>query len=283
MAGNIGSPDPKQPLRVGKVISTGIRLYRSHVQDYFFLALKAYLWVLVPVYGWAKFMALSSLISRLAFGELVNQPESIPSGQRFVNSRLWEFLVAGVLLFLVGVGLVLGIVIIIFGIFILGVFWGLIFLDENSAAVLLLNLITLVTLIVVLLAWLWIIIRLYLVGAVLAIEENVDGVSAISRSWQLTQGYGWRLLLIYFVGFLITIPAQIMLQVMTSFLQLVFSPFILDEYGLYALLYFVFLLAIIFSISAVILPFYQTLTSVIYYDLRSRRESLSLKLRDHEI
>jgi hypothetical protein len=281
MAGNIGSPDPKQPLRVGKVISTGIRLYRSHVQDYFFLALKAYLWVLVPVYGWAKFMALSSLISRLAFGELVNQPESIPSGQRFVNSRLWEFLVAGVLLFLVGVGLVLGIVIIIFGI--LGLFWGLIFLDENSAAVLLLNLITLVTLIVVLLAWLWIIIRLYLVGAVLAIEENVDGVSAISRSWQLTQGYGWRLLLIYFVGFLITIPAQIMLQVMTSFLQLVFSPFILDEYGLYALLYFVFLLAIIFSISAVILPFYQTLTSVIYYDLRSRREGLGLKLRDHEI
>ena len=280
MAGNIGSPDPTQPLSVGKVISTGISLYRSHVQDYFFLALKAYLWVLVPVYGWAKFVALTSLISRLAFGELVNQPESISSGQRFVNSRLWEFLVAGVLLFLVGVGLVLGIVIIIFGI--LGVFWGLIFLDENSAAFLLLGLITLVGL-VVLLACLWIIIRLYLVGAVLAIEENVAGLSAISRSWQLTQGYGWRLWLIYFVGSLITIPAQIMLQVMTSFLQLVFSPFILDEYGLYALLYFVFLLAIIFSISAVILPFYQTLTSVIYYDLRSRREGLGLKLRDHEI
>lgn len=279
MAGNIGSPDPTQPLSVGKVISTGIRLYRSHVQDYFFLALKAYLWVLVPVYGWAKFMALSSLISRLAFGELVNQPESIPSGQRFVNSRLWEFLVAGVLLFLVGVGLFLGIVI-IFGI--LGLFWGLIFLDENSAAFLLLGLITLVGL-VVLLACLWIIIRLYLVGAVLAIEENVDGVSAISRSWQLTQGYGWRLLLIYFVGFLITIPAQIMLQVMTSFLQLVFSPLILDGSALYALLYFVFLLAIIFSISAVILPFYETLTAVIYYDLRSHREGLGLKLRDHEI
>jgi hypothetical protein len=280
MAGNIGSPDPTQPLSVGKVISTGIRLYRFHVQDYFFLALKAYLWVLVPVYGWAKFMALTSLISRLAFGELVNQPESISSGQRFVNSRLWEFLVAGVLLFLVGVGLFLGIVI-IFGI--LGVFWGLIFLDENSAAVLLLGLITLVTLIVVLLACLWIIIRLYLVGAILAIEENVDGVSAISRSWQLTQGYGWQLLLIYFVGSLITIPAQIMLQVMTSFLELVFSPLILDGSALYALLYFVFLLAIIFSISAVILPFYETLTAVIYYDLRSRQEGLGLKLRDHEI
>ncbi len=279
MAGNIGSPDPKQPLRVGKVISTGIRLYRSHVQDYFFLALKAYLWVVVPVYGWAKNMALTSLISRLALGELVNQPESIPSGQRFVNSRLWEFLVAGVLLFLVGVGLGLGIVI-ISGI--LGLFWGLISLDENSAAFLLLGLITLVGL-MVLLACLWIIIRLRLVGAILAIEENVDGVSAISRSWQLTQGYGWRLLLIYFVGFLITIPAQIMLQVMTSFLELVFSPLILDGSALYALLYFVFSLAIIFSISAVILPFYQTLTAVIYYDLRSRREGLGLKLRDHEI
>ncbi|MFB2818279.1 DUF975 domain-containing protein [Umezakia ovalisporum] len=280
MAGNIGSLDPTQPLSVGKVISTGIRLYRSHVQDYFFLALKAHLWVLVPVYGWVKFIALTVLISRLAFGELVNQPESIPSGQRFVNSRLWQFLMAMVLLFFMVVGFSLSIVIILV---ILGVFWGLIFPYENSAAVLLLGVITLVGLIVVTLASFWIIMRLCLVYEVLAIEENVDGVSAISRSWQLTQGYGWRLLLIYFVAFLITIPARIMMPVMTSLLELVFLPLILDGSSLYALLYFLFLLAIIFSISAVILPFYQTLTAVIYYDLRSRREGLGLKLRDHEI
>ncbi|MDH6067328.1 hypothetical protein NWP26_08705 [Chrysosporum ovalisporum APH033B] len=68
----------------------------------------------------------------------------------------------------------------------------------------------------------------------MAIEENVDGVSAISRSWQLTQGYGWRLLLIYFVAFLITIPARIMMPVMTGFLELVFLPLILDGSSLYA-------------------------------------------------
>ncbi|MFB2736490.1 hypothetical protein [Umezakia ovalisporum] len=85
------------------------------------------------------------------------------------------------------------------------------------------------------------------------------------------------------MAFLITIPARIMMPVMTSFLELVFLPLILDGSSLYALLYFLFLLAIIFSISAVTLPFYQTLTAVIYYDLRSRREGLGLKLRDHEI
>jgi hypothetical protein len=32
-----------------------------------------------------------------------------------------------------------------------------------------------------------------------------------------------------------------------------------------------------------VMPFWQSIKAVIYYDLRSRREGLGLQLRDHDI
>ncbi|WP_066426836.1 hypothetical protein [Anabaena sp. 4-3] len=282
MAGNIDSPI--QPLSVGNVVSAGIRLYRSHLKDYFLLALQAYLWLLVPVYGWAKFYALTSLISRLAFGDLVNQPESISSGKSFVNSRLWQFLLAMLLLFLVGIGIGIGVVIVFS---ILGVLAGLlvggVVQQGNPATFVVLGLVAFVVGIVTLLAVLWLITRFYLVDLPLAVEDNVDGASAISRSWELTQGYVWRILLISFVAFLITIPLQIVVQILTRVIQLAFLPLIQEGASIYLLFYFVLILAISFSSGAVIVPFWQTIKAVIYYDLRSRREGLGLQLRDREI
>ena len=43
------------------------------------------------------------------------------------------------------------------------------------------------------------------------------------------------------------------------------------------------ILALSFASGAVVLPFWQAIKAVIYYDLRSRREGLGLKLRDYEI
>lgn len=284
MAGNLGSPDPIQPLSVGNVVSAGMRLYRSHLKDYFLLALQAYLWILVPVYGWAKFYALTSLISRLAFGELVNQPESISSGKRFVNSRLWQFLLAMLLLFLVGIGIGIAAVIVfaILGLLSAALVGGM-GQQGNPATFLVIGLVAFVVGIVALLAVLWLVTRFYLVDLPLAVEDNIDGASAISRSWELTKGYVWRILLISFVGFLITIPIQIVVQILTRILQLVFLPLIQEGGTVYLLPYLVLVFAISFSSGAVIVPLLQTIKAVVYYDLRSRREGLGLKLRDREI
>ena len=103
MSKNFNSPNLIQPLNIANVISAGMRLYRSHLKKYFLIALKAYVWLLVPIYGWVKFYALSALISRLSFGELVNQPESVSEGERFVNSRLWEFFVNMILMFAISI------------------------------------------------------------------------------------------------------------------------------------------------------------------------------------
>lgn len=282
MSENFGSPGQMQPLSVGNVVSAAVRLYRSHLKDYFLLALKAYVWVLVPVYGWAKFYALSALISRLAFGELVNQPESISSGQRYVNSRLWQFLVTMLLMFLIGIGVGLGVVI-LFALFgFLSAFLGL-GQQANPATYILIILLTIVVGIVALVAIFWFFTRFYLADVPLAIEDNVDGTSTISRSWELTQGYVWRILAISFVAFLITIPAQVVLQILSAVIQAIFLPLINQNSTIFAPILAVFILALSFSTGAIILPFWQAIKAVIYYDLRSRREGLGLKLRDREI
>jgi hypothetical protein len=283
MSSNLGSPNPIQPLNIGDVVTGSFRLYRSHIKDYFFIALKAYAWLIVPINGWAKFYALSTLISRLCFGELVNQPEDVKTGQNFVNSRLWQFLLQMLLMFLIFVGIGLGFTI-VFAIVggVIGVAIGGIAQNTNPALGVVSVLLGIVLFFAVLVGFFWFATRFYLIDVPLAIEDDVDATSAIGRSLELTKGNVWRILGITFIAFLITMPLQIVVQVIATILQLVFVPLIEQNPGL-SLIYLLLLFGISFSSGAVIVPFWQAIKATVYYDLRSRREGLGLQLRNHEI
>ncbi|MFN8949930.1 MAG: DUF975 domain-containing protein [Aphanizomenon sp.] len=283
MFGNFNSPNPIQPLNVGSVVSAGMRLYRSHLKKYFLIALKAYAWLLVPIYGWVKFYALSALISRLAFGELVNQPESVSSGQRFVNSRLWGFFVNMILMFAISIGI--AILFILIGSLLMGISAVLLggLQAGNIATTIILILIALVVLIITFTGALWIGTRFYLVDVPLAIEDNVNGSSTINRSWELTKGNIFRILLISLIGFLITIPIQFIIQIITTIIELIFTTLLKEDILSSSIISFVLTFGLSFVGGALILPFWQTVKAVVYYDLRSRREGLGLQLRDHDI
>ncbi|MFQ4145448.1 DUF975 domain-containing protein [Chlorogloeopsis sp. ULAP02] len=284
MSFNRGSYSSLQPLNIGNVVSTGFLLYRSHLKKYFLLALKAYVWLFVPIYGWAKFFALTALISRLAFAELVNQPESIPSGQRFVNSRLWQYLITMLLMLLLGVGIVIGIIILFLIFSVLSALLvGGIGQQANPTIYNIFGLIAIVFMFLIMVAILWLMTRFYLVEVPLSIEDNVNSTSTITRSWELTQGYIWRILSISLIGFLITIPIQIFAQIISFILQGIFAPLIRQEPIIFGLIFFVLTIILSFGSGALILPFWQALKAVVYYDIRSRKEGLGLKLRDHDI
>lgn len=283
MSENFSSPNPIQPLSVGSVVSAGMRLYRSHLKEYFLIALKAYAWLLVPIYGWVKFYALSALISRLAFGELVNQPESVSSGERFVNSRLWEFFVNMILMLVISVGITFGFILIC-GLLIgipAALLGGL--QDGNTANVVIFILIVLVVIIIALTGIVWIGTRFYLVDVPLAIEDDVNGSSTINRSWELTKGNIGRIVLISLVGALITIPMQFIIQIITSIIQLILTPLLRERNVGFSIIFSLLILGLTFAGLALIAPFWQTIKAVIYYDLRSRREGLGLQLRNHDI
>jgi uncharacterized membrane protein YhdT len=282
MSLNHGSPSPIQPLSLGNVVSAGLRLYRSHLKSYLKLAFNAYLWIFVPIYGWAKCAAILALISRLAFGELVDQPEPIEGGRRIVNSRMWQFLIMRFLMFGIGVALIIPFCIII-GI-VAALFAGSIAagVTPNVTTILIVFLLALILIPVFFIAVLWVQARFFVVELPLAIEDNVDGISTIGRSWELTKGHAWRIVAILFVGYLITIPIQIPFTILSTIIQLALTPLAQENSAYTALSQLVNLILNLIS-AALVVPFWQSIKAVIYYDLRSRREGMGLKLRDREI
>lgn len=276
---NLDPGSPIRPLSVGNAVSASFRLYSSHLQQYFGIACKAYLWLLVPVYGWAKYSALSAAISRLAFGELVNQPESVSTAQQRTNARKWSFLLAGLLVGLIAFGIVLACSLV------LGVGMGILafiasaILGNSVLAALVGGIFGVVAFIVFILALLWISARFLVVEVPLAVEDNLTASKTISRSWDLSQGLIWQVVGVVAVAFLITIPIQILFQLVISLFQAAMGQ---DAFAnsVLSVVFSILILSLSLLSGMIVMPFWQALKAVVYYDLRSRREGLGLKLRD---
>lgn len=272
------SHQPMTPLSVGNVVSAALRIYRDRFKLYFSLALTAYLWVLIPIYGWARCYAIFGIISRLAFQELIECPESVDDARRQVIPRMWNFMLAGILVFLIflvailGVGIVLGV---ITGI--LGVIFSQ---NQNAATILVFTLIVVVGFILLLFGYLWLISRLFIVDVPLAIENNINASSAIGRSWELTKKFVFRIQGIVVVAFLICLPVYVLVNIVSTIAQVIIVVWLPQDSSITILIYYLLSLSLSFLSGAIFQPFWQTIKAVIYYDLRSRREGLGLQIRD---
>lgn len=273
MPKNLSSAIQTGPLSVGNVVSASLRIYRDHFKSYFGLAFVACLWLLVPVYGWAKYSVISALISRLAFGEVSEHPEIVSDARREVNPRMWSFLGAGIL-----TGLILT------GVYLAGAI-AMIILGVGAAAIVGQNYPIIIALVVVaviafLIIYIRIVSRLLIVELPLAMENDVTASSAIGRSWELTKDSVGRIQWIVFVGILVSLPITIFVQIVSVIIQVVLSTVLGADSSLFLLVYYILILLLSFASSAALLPFWQAMKAIIYYDLRSRKEGLGLEIRD---
>ncbi|WP_317106015.1 DUF975 domain-containing protein [Chroococcidiopsis sp. SAG 2025] len=269
-----------QPLSVGNVVTAGIRIYRSHLRAYFLLALKAYVWLLVPVYGWAKHHTINAQVSRLAFGELVSQPEAVKSAYSQIKHKLWYFLFTQIVVNILLFGTNLGIsfiqaLIIRF----LGVTPG----RETVLITLVYPLLYLIGLII----YIWVYSRFFIPELPLAIEDNIDYVKAASRSWKLTKGHVLRLQAIVLLTAIITLPLIFLssIPLILAFgLLVAFSANATTSFNASAFLGLLLVgVILVLLASAFTTPLWQSIKAVVYYDLRTRKEGLGLKLRDRDI
>lgn len=267
-------------MSVGNVVSAALRIYRDRFKAYYGIALKAYVWILVPVYGWAKFAALSALISRLAYQEVLGRPETVTDAQRAVNRNLWQYLWLG---FLVGLILV-GISLIDFGlaaVIIVALFAGANSLNSPPAMIVAV-LAGIAILIVALIIYISFLARFFCAEVPLAVEDSAGSTASTSlgRSWQLSQGYARPMLLIITIAFFLTLPISIVLNLLSFAAQTVTSLAFDPGDPLFLLVFYAINLPLTFVIGAVLIPFWQSLKAVMYYDLRSRKEGIELKLRN---
>lgn len=268
-------------LSVGNVVSAGLRIYRDRFRAYFNLAIIGSLWSIVPVYGWAKFAAISGTLSHLAFNEALGRPEPMSEVRRRVDPRMWQFLLAGILIGLINfIPFVIFIPIAIVAAVVLPFFLGE---SPNPIAALLLVLLAIAAFIVLILAFIWLAARLAVVTPALAVENNLDATQAISKSWKLTKSYVLRIQLIFFVAFLVILPLSIALSIGLNLFQFLLFAIVGENGGSLAfpiaMLNFLIDVSLRLVFNALALPFWQGIVGIIYYDLRSRKEGIDLQFR----
>jgi hypothetical protein len=309
------------PLNPGDVVSAALRLYKDRFKTFFQLALLATLWLIAGVvamvlaiailagagaamaneigaiagglvgaligfgallYGSAKYYALAGAIGRLSFRDLINQPETSLEARRQVAPQLGQFLSLGFLLLLAYIAAyiagVLGALVVGGGIGLLtaGIFSALINQAVGTVVGIILG--TVVGLGILLVAIIWVASRLFISEVVLAIEPGQDAGSSMTRSWELTQAAIVRIQVVFLATFLIQLPILSVTNYIPSIL-LEFLPEGGVVYGITAVL--TILLSLLGSM--VVLPLWQAVKGVLYYDLRSRREGLDLSLRQGDV
>ena len=290
MPKNLSSSGQTGPLSVGNVVSASLRIYRDNFKLYFGLALVASLWLFVPIYGWAKYSAISALISRLAFGEVREKPETVSDARREVNPRMWRFFWAGILTFVIYIGVYLAVTVAVTIAMAIGVYvaatiaaailgGGAVTAIIQQNSVILSALVAVGMVIAFLIIYIRIISRLLIVELPLAIENNIGATSAIGRSWKLSKGSVGRILWIFIVAFLVSLPMAIVGQILTGIVRRVFFSGLFAKSGLFYLVYYLLILLLSFGSGALVSPFWQAMKAIIYYDLRSRKEGLGLQIR----
>jgi hypothetical protein len=315
-----------RPLSIGNVVSAGFRLYRGHLAQYLGIALRATGWAMLPflgmvpiigllvlsfqndsvnpgflsvamlliiplVLGWmfcaAKYFTQEAIIARHAYMQLIHQPEDGTTTTKYLRKRLWHFWGAKVIVGLILMGVSFGISMIQQIFLVL----PMTLLGTNKSTGVLAALVGLITVAFSLVSWgvqLWFSARFLVVELPIAIEENIGADKSIGRSWNLSKGYGWRILLIILVAGLITLPLYavgVIPFLVMGVIALARVETLRSEAGVGAAIVsalglFGFGIVIMMLLNIVVIPFWQTVKAVIYYDLRSRREGLGLELRD---
>lgn len=71
---------------VGNTVTLGVALYKNQWKKYLQLSLIAHLWLLIPIYGWARYFAIAALISKLSLQE-INDNLTEDISKSFFSSR----------------------------------------------------------------------------------------------------------------------------------------------------------------------------------------------------
>ena len=230
--------DPVGTLTIGNVVSASITLYKSNFKRYFQVSLRATAWgvamvvsmipflilggflirvtnpgvAMIPLvlvwfvfalYCLAKYATDRATISRLAYQELIDQPETITVATQALAPRTWAFLrlscLIGIYMFLV---FIVGYILLIIAFGLGGAMLAMLSLTSNPLAII----ISAILGIIVFILWILAMIRYYsywfIAELPLAVESTNSASVCLRRSKTLSLMAVSRLQLIIFIAFL---------------------------------------------------------------------------------
>jgi hypothetical protein len=293
-------------LNIGNTINTAFRLYRDRFPTYVFFAVRAGLWSLLPlvlqlilsqllyqtitpeqgsdiglrlflfpiqIFSAAKSLFNNAVISRLAFQDIIYQPETAGQAEKKVKPKMWRLWWMQVLIGLLGAAIILPI----------------------TLSLVLVSFIPILGVLLILPAFfclpfffLWLSARICIAELPLVIEDNLGSWQAIKRGWHLTKNSAWRIVGVIFIASLLIIPVYILswalasipfwvnfssfyssLESVEDWQTLTENPLFLQQMAMFSYgLTTIFLL-----LSTLLVPFWQSLKSVIYNHLLDQKKN----------
>jgi hypothetical protein len=308
--------DPVGTLSIGNVVTTSITLYKSNFKRYFQVSLRATGWLLaivlvifaaaliggilygitnswlvaIPVaIGWivgtlycsAKYATDRAVICRLAYQELIDAPETVAVATQQLIPRTWGFLrITWLVSLYISLVAVVAYLVLVIAVLIVTaiIIYGLKLPIENPFAIISISL----AVIGAFFLFIAILVRCYAYWFVaelpLAVEQTRSANASIARSQQLISTVVGRVILIVTIAFLMTIPintlgnapsliGQAMVSASTNVATQTIGGILIIGGLLLNLLSELF-----------VMPFWQIIKAIVYYDLRNRREGGDLTI-----
>ncbi len=306
-------------LTVGNVVSAAITLYKSNFKRYLQVSLRSIkwigmtilatigagilggaivynapnLWILaIPiVLGWiaivlyysAKYATDRAIISRLAYQELIDSPETADVATETLIPRTWGFLRLSLWLALY-MSIVILVSYLLFAVAIGICIFTAFNLISNPLAYVFLSLIVIGFFIYFILINLRYYCYWFVSELPLAIESNITAKLSIKRSKELSYALVRELQLIIFIAFLITLPISLVGNGLTIGGQIMDmmsnNPFMPVNESTKALSSGLILIGVLLGTITefFVMPFWQAIKAVIYYDLVNQQEGRDILL-----
>ena len=87
---------PTHNFTPGNTLTVSVAIYKQNWHQYLKLSVIAHLWLLVPVYGWARYFAIAAWISKLSFSELAKDLDLLTRRQYFKFDSLIKLFIIGI-------------------------------------------------------------------------------------------------------------------------------------------------------------------------------------------
>jgi hypothetical protein len=308
--------DPVGTLSIGNVVTTSITLYKSNFKRYFQVSLRATGWLLaivlvifaaaliggilygitnswlvaIPVaIGWivgtlycsAKYATDRAVICRLAYQELIDAPETVAVATQQLIPRTWGFLrITWLVSLYISLVAVVAYLVLVIAVLIVTaiIIYGLKLPIENPFAIISISL----AIIGAFFLFIAILVRCYAYWFVaelpLAVEQTRSANASIARSQQLISTVVGRVILIVTIAFLMTIPINTIGNAPSLIGQAMVSASTdLATQSIGGILIIGGLLLNLLS-ELFVMPFWQIIKAIVYFDLRNRREGGDLTI-----
>ena len=270
---------------VGNTITVSVAVYKQNWRQYLKLSFIAHLWLLVPVYGWARYFAIAAWISRLSLQEFDSELNNLHFLRYFSARSLCIFSLTGI--FAIFEPIIFGYLSAFVLIFIIVILCEIIFTfslfeildnilsNNEDPTVLWLGLVWLAFYSLISLVFYA---RLFVTDLIFIDRVNNKLFDLIRQSYSLTKNNKFKIILISFLSFLITVPVWIICYLIaptTAWLILtVTSINAFESFSL--LLEFCFIITLVCA-HGIVLPFWQSVKASVFYHLVKKRNIVNTR------